>query len=52
MTKATLIKATFNIGWLTGSHVQSSIIKARSMAASRKHGTGGAQSSMSLSEFY
>jgi hypothetical protein len=28
MTKATLIRTTFNWGWLTGSEVQSSIIKA------------------------
>jgi hypothetical protein len=27
MTKATLIRTTFNWGWLTGSEVQSSIIK-------------------------
>jgi hypothetical protein len=29
MTKATLIRTTFNWGWLTGSEVQSIIIKAR-----------------------
>ena len=28
MTKATLIRITFNWGWLTGSEVQSIIIKA------------------------
>jgi hypothetical protein len=28
MTKATFIKTTFNWGWLTGSEVQSIIIKA------------------------
>jgi hypothetical protein len=28
MTKATLMKTTFNWGWLTGSEVQSIIIKA------------------------
>jgi hypothetical protein len=28
MTKATLIRTTFNWGWLTGSEVQFSIIKA------------------------
>jgi hypothetical protein len=28
MTKATLIRITFNLGWLTGSEVQSIIIKA------------------------
>jgi hypothetical protein len=29
MTKATLIRTTFNWGWLIGSEVQSTIIKAR-----------------------
>jgi len=28
MTKATLIRTTFNWGWLTGSEVQSIIMKA------------------------
>jgi hypothetical protein len=28
MTKATLVRITFNWGWLTGSEVQSIIIKA------------------------
>jgi hypothetical protein len=28
MTKATLVRTTFNWGWLTGSEVQSNIIKA------------------------
>jgi hypothetical protein len=32
MTKATLIRTTFNWGWLTGSEIQSIIIKARSMS--------------------
>jgi hypothetical protein len=37
MTKTTLIRTTFNWGWLTGSEVQSIIIKAgRNMAASRQ----------------
>jgi hypothetical protein len=27
MTKATLIKTTFHLGWLTGSEIQSIIIK-------------------------
>jgi hypothetical protein len=35
MTKATL-KRTFNWGWLTGSEVQSIIIKPGTMAASRQ----------------
>jgi hypothetical protein len=33
MTKATLIKTTFNWGWLTGSEVQSIIIEAASIQA-------------------
>jgi hypothetical protein len=36
MTKAILIRTTFNWGWLTGSEVQSIIIKVGSMAASRQ----------------
>jgi hypothetical protein len=36
MTKATLIRTTYNWGWLTGSEVQSIIIKTRSMAAFRE----------------
>jgi hypothetical protein len=37
MTKATLVRITFNWGWLTGSEVQSIIIKASAcMAASRQ----------------
>ena len=35
MTKATLIRTTFNCGWLTGSEDQSIIIKAGNMAISR-----------------
>jgi hypothetical protein len=33
MAKATLIRATFNWGWLTGSEVQSIIIQAESRQA-------------------
>jgi hypothetical protein len=40
MTKATLLRTTFNWGWLTGSEVQSIIIKEHyhqgNMAASRQ----------------
>ena len=42
MTKATLIR-TLNWGWLTGSEVQSIVIKAGNMAASRQAGAGGAE---------
>jgi hypothetical protein len=46
MTKATVIRTTFHWSLLTGSEIQSIIIKAESMSASRqarnpgKHGTG------------
>jgi hypothetical protein len=39
MTKATLLRTTFNAfnwGWLTGSEVQSIIIKVENMAAFRQ----------------
>jgi hypothetical protein len=36
MTKASLIRTTLNCGWLTGSEVQSIIIKEGNMAASRQ----------------
>jgi hypothetical protein len=51
MTKATLIiRTTFNWGWLTGSEVQSIIIKAGAWQHSGRHGAGGAESSTSSSE--
>jgi hypothetical protein len=43
MTKATLIRATFNWGWLTGSEVQSIIIKVGSWQCPGRHGAGGAE---------
>jgi hypothetical protein len=49
-TKATLIRTTFNWGWLTGSEVQSIIIKAGTWQHQGRHGTGGAESSTSSSE--
>ena len=49
MTKASLIK-TFNWGWLTGSKVQSTIIKEGAGQYPGKHGAGGAESSMSSSK--
>jgi hypothetical protein len=45
MTKATLIKTTFNWGWLTGSEVQSVIIKGGTWKYLDRHGIGGAESS-------
>jgi hypothetical protein len=50
MTKATLIRITFSWGWLTGSEVQSIIIKAGTQQQPGKHGGGGAESSTFLSE--
>jgi len=50
MTKATLIVATFNWVWLTGSAVQSTIIKVGAWQHPGRHGAGGAESSTSSSE--
>jgi hypothetical protein len=50
MTKASLIKTTFNWGWLTGSEVQSIIIKVGAWQHPGCHGTGRAESSMSSSK--
>jgi hypothetical protein len=45
MTKATPIRTTFNWGWLTGSEVQSIIIKTGTWQHPGKHGIGGAENS-------
>jgi hypothetical protein len=45
MTKATLIRRTFNWWWLTGSEVQSIIIKVGTWQIPGRHGIGGAESS-------
>jgi hypothetical protein len=50
MTKSTLIRTTFNWGWLTGSEIQSIIIKAATWQYPGRHGAGGAESSTSSSE--
>jgi hypothetical protein len=50
MTKATLIKDKFNWGWLTGSEVQSIIIKVGTWQHPSRHGTGGAENSVSCSK--
>jgi hypothetical protein len=47
MTKATLIRITFNWGWLTGSEIQSIIIKAETLQRPGRYGAGGAESSLS-----
>jgi hypothetical protein len=50
MTKATLIRTTFNWGWLTGSEVQSIIIKVGIWQRPGRHGAAaGAESSTSSS---
>jgi len=47
MIKATLIRTTFNWGWLTGSEIQSIIIKAGAWQHLGRHGAGGAENSAS-----
>jgi hypothetical protein len=47
MTKASLIKTTFNWGWLTGSEVQTIIIKVGAWQYPSYHGAGRAESSTS-----
>jgi len=48
--KVTLIKKTFNWGWLTGSEVQSITIKVGTWQHQGRHSAGGAESSTSSSE--
>jgi hypothetical protein len=50
MTKVTLLRTTFNWGWLPGSEVQSIIIKTGAWQHSGRHGLGGAESSISCLE--
>jgi hypothetical protein len=50
MTKATLKRTTFISGWLTGSEVQSIVIKVGAWQHPDRHDAGGAESSTSLSE--
>ena len=52
MTKAILVRTTFNWGWLTGSEVQSIIIKAGTWFHAGRHGAIGAESSTSSSVGY
>jgi len=49
-TPATLVRTPFNWGWLTGSEVQSIIIKVGTWQHPGRHGAGGAESSASSSE--
>ena len=48
--QATLIRAAFNWGWITGSEVQCIIIKARAWQCPGRHGAGRAESSTSSFE--
>jgi hypothetical protein len=50
MTKANLIRTTFNWGWLRSSEVQSIIIKVGAWQHPGRHGAGEAESSTSSSE--
>jgi hypothetical protein len=50
MTKATLVRITFNWGWLTGSEVQTFAIKVGMWQCPGRHGAGGAKNSTSLSK--
>jgi hypothetical protein len=50
MTKTTLIREAFNWGWLTGSEVQSIMIKAEAWQCPGRHGGGGDESLKSCSE--
>jgi hypothetical protein len=50
MTKATLLRTTFNWDWLTGSGVHFLIIKAGTWQHPGRHGSAGAESSTSSSE--
>jgi hypothetical protein len=50
MAKATLIRTTFNWGWLTGSEVLSIIIKVGAWHLPDRRGSGRAESSISSSE--
>jgi hypothetical protein len=50
MTKAALIRTTFNWGWLIGSEIQSIVIKVGAWQHLGRHGTGRAERSTSSSE--
>jgi hypothetical protein len=50
MTKATLLRTTFNCSWLIGSEVQSINIKAGIWQHLGRHGSGDAENSTSSSE--
>ena len=49
-TKAALIRTTFSWGWLTGSEIQSIIIKVQTWQCPGRHGAEGAESSTASSE--
>jgi hypothetical protein len=47
MTKVTLIRTTFNWDWLTGSEIQSTVIKIGAWQHPGRHGAGGVETSTS-----
>ena len=47
MAKASLIRTTFNWGWLTGSEAQCFVINVGAWQHPGRHGAGGAESSTS-----
>jgi hypothetical protein len=52
MTKATLLRTTFNWVWLTSLEVQSLIVKMGAWKHPGRHDAGGVESSTSSSEGY
>jgi hypothetical protein len=50
MTKITPIRTTFNLGLLTGSEVQYSVIKVAAWHCPHRHGTRGVENSTSSYE--
>jgi hypothetical protein len=50
MTKANLIRKSFNWVWLSDSEIQSIIIKVGTRQHPGRHGAGGAESSTSSTE--
>jgi hypothetical protein len=50
MTQATLIRTTFNWGWLIGLEDQTIVIKAGAWQHPGRHGAGGAERSTSSRE--
>jgi hypothetical protein len=49
--QATVIRTSFTSGWVTGSEVQSTVIKAGTWQYPSRHGAGEADNSIFSSEF-